>query len=181
MFEMLTGNPPYVGESLGEVLIKHLTQTPDVEGLKPIFGRVITKAMARKPEDRFQSVDEMLHALCPDDHSSYLPAPASLSMIGDRATNRRAKALAKADMAEPGPLKEGLAKAEIGPWDPIPQIFDTLVKKFSLADTQEDSQSQPFARPRLVVPNFDSLSDSCLLYTSPSPRDQRGSRMPSSA
>ena len=24
-------------------------------------------------------------------------------------------------------------------------------------------------------------SDSCLLYTSPSPRDQRGSRMPSSA
>ena len=34
------------------------------------------------------------------------------------------------------------------------------MKKFSLADTQEDSQSQPFARPRLVVPNFDSLSDS---------------------
>ena len=25
------------------------------------------------------------------------------------------------------------------------------------------------------------LSDGCLLYTSPSPRDQRGSRMPSSA
>ena len=25
------------------------------------------------------------------------------------------------------------------------------------------------------------LSDACLLYTSPSPRDQRGSRMPSSA
>ena len=26
-----------------------------------------------------------------------------------------------------------------------------------------------------------ALSDTCLLYTSPSPRDQRGSRMPSSA
>ena len=26
-----------------------------------------------------------------------------------------------------------------------------------------------------------SLSETCLLYTSPSPRDQRGSRMPSSA
>ena len=26
-----------------------------------------------------------------------------------------------------------------------------------------------------------SLTDLCLLYTSPSPRDQRGSRMPSSA
>ena len=30
------------------------------------------------------------------------------------------------------------------------------------------------------VPHFRWL-DSCLLYTSPSPRDQRGSRMPSSA
>ena len=28
---------------------------------------------------------------------------------------------------------------------------------------------------------LDALSVSCLLYTSPSPRDQRGSRMPSSA
>ena len=28
---------------------------------------------------------------------------------------------------------------------------------------------------------YDILSDFCLLYTSPSPRDQRGSRMPSSA
>ena len=28
---------------------------------------------------------------------------------------------------------------------------------------------------------FVAISDSCLLYTSPSPRDQRGSRMPSSA
>ena len=32
-----------------------------------------------------------------------------------------------------------------------------------------------------LVPAILSLQDSCLLYTSPSPRDQRGSRMPSSA
>ena len=31
------------------------------------------------------------------------------------------------------------------------------------------------------VPAFRTLLDVCLLYTSPSPRDQRGSRMPSSA
>ena len=31
------------------------------------------------------------------------------------------------------------------------------------------------------LPDFESLYDACLLYTSPSPRDQRGSRMPSSA
>ena len=36
--------------------------------------------------------------------------------------------------------------------------------------------------PNLVVPNHKkSIADGCLLYTSPSPRDKRQSRMPSSA
>ena len=35
-------------------------------------------------------------------------------------------------------------------------------------------------RARLVE-EFSALGGDCLLYTSPSPRDQRGSRMPSSA
>ena len=103
--------------------------------LNPAFGRVITKAMARKPEDRYESVDQMLHALCPEDHSSYLPAPASLSMIGDRATSRRIKASAVE--------RSGIAE-------------DTFAKNSSLVDTTEDSQSQPFERPGLSVP--DSLT-----------------------
>jgi hypothetical protein len=103
-----------------------------VEGLNPVFGRVITKAMERKPEDRFQSVDEMLHALCPEDHSSYLPAPASLSMIGDRAANRRGK-----------------PPVQI----PSAGIADTFVPTPSLVDTREDSQSQPFERPGVIVPD----------------------------
>ena len=32
-----------------------------------------------------------------------------------------------------------------------------------------------------ILKNAELLDNSCLLYTSPSPRDQRGSRMPSSA
>ena len=35
--------------------------------------------------------------------------------------------------------------------------------------------------PLLIKPHLRNMSNSCLLYTSPSPRDQRGSRMPSSA
>ena len=38
------------------------------------------------------------------------------------------------------------------------------------------------SEPAVGGTSFDiGLSDTCLLYTSPSPRDQRGSRMPSSA
>ena len=35
--------------------------------------------------------------------------------------------------------------------------------------------------PIIVISALDGEMDACLLYTSPSPRDQRGSRMPSSA
>ena len=37
------------------------------------------------------------------------------------------------------------------------------------------------ARKWQVQSDFGAFLDPCLLYTSPSPRDQRGSRMPSSA
>ena len=45
------------------------------------------------------------------------------------------------------------------------------------ADIEANVKDQPISKTikSVVNPNF------CLLYTSPSPRDQRGSRMPSSA
>ena len=39
---------------------------------------------------------------------------------------------------------------------------------------------QPNAVPGAAAPDV-TVAKTCLLYTSPSPRDQRGSRMPSSA
>ena len=80
LFEMLTGQPPYVGQSMGEVLIKHLTSEPDVSKLSQPYADVIRTAMQRDPDKRFESVDQMLQALCPTDHSSYLPPPTSLTM-----------------------------------------------------------------------------------------------------
>ena len=43
-----------------------------------------------------------------------------------------------------------------------------------IADTPDD-------RDLVLAPPFTALSTICLLYTSPSPRDKRQSRMPSSA
>ena len=49
-----------------------------------------------------------------------------------------------------------------------------------LTVTQDDIANIS-AKIEKVPQAFDALSIFCLLYTSPSPRDQRGSRMPSSA
>ena len=47
----------------------------------------------------------------------------------------------------------------------------------TLGSTRANFESQLNVRKRVD----DATSKTCLLYTSPSPRDQRGSRMPSSA
>ena len=47
-----------------------------------------------------------------------------------------------------------------------------------LTNAEEQQQGTDMTR---ADTDGDGLPDGCLLYTSPSPRDQRGSRMPSSA
>ena len=47
-------------------------------------------------------------------------------------------------------------------------------------DIVEGDISQPDSISKLLIES-DVIIHTCLLYTSPSPRDQRGSRMPSSA
>ena len=48
-------------------------------------------------------------------------------------------------------------------------------------DTRVDDALARYANVERKVDELEAYADTCLLYTSPSPRDQRGSRMPSSA
>ena len=63
LYEMLLGRVPYQGSSMGEVLMKHLTAQPVVDELPEPFGGVIRKALAKDPNDRYQTVDEMAEDL----------------------------------------------------------------------------------------------------------------------
>ncbi|MEZ6060337.1 MAG: protein kinase [Planctomycetaceae bacterium] len=88
LYEMLTGRPPYVGESMGEVLMKHLSSDPDVSSLPEPFASAVRKAMQRDPAHRFQTAEEMVAAITTTDAANPVPAdfnPATLSMIGEKA------------------------------------------------------------------------------------------------
>jgi serine/threonine protein kinase len=63
LYEMLTGHVPFDGESVGEVLMKHLTATPDVSRLQEPFRSVVAKALAKDPDKRLRSVHDLLVAL----------------------------------------------------------------------------------------------------------------------
>jgi serine/threonine protein kinase len=65
LYEMLTGRVPFEGESVGEVLMKHLTATADVSLLAEPYRTVVARALAKDPEVRFRSIQEFM-ALLPN-------------------------------------------------------------------------------------------------------------------
>jgi hypothetical protein len=81
LYEMLTGRVPFEGESVGEVLMKHLTTPPDVSMLAEPYRGVVARAMEKDPAKRFASVPEMVAALPkpaqPAVHAGPLPSASS--------------------------------------------------------------------------------------------------------
>jgi serine/threonine protein kinase len=63
LYEMLTGHVPFDGESVGEILMKHLTAQPDVSRLPPPYNQVALRALAKDPTDRFRTMDEFAASL----------------------------------------------------------------------------------------------------------------------
>ena len=65
LYEMLTGHVPFEGESVGEVLMKHLTAEPDLSDLAEPYQGIVRRAMAKDPEQRVRSVAEIRRLLPP--------------------------------------------------------------------------------------------------------------------
>ncbi|WP_425396276.1 serine/threonine-protein kinase [Aeoliella sp.] len=68
LYEMLTGHVPFEGESVGEVLMKHLTAEPDLSSLESPYREIVERTLAKDPELRIGSVQELLDQL-PDGRS----------------------------------------------------------------------------------------------------------------
>jgi serine/threonine-protein kinase len=68
LYEMVSGRPPFVADNPMAVLSAHLHETPAPLGalcpeVSPEFAATIHRALAKRPEERFRSADEMRGAL----------------------------------------------------------------------------------------------------------------------
>src|SRR3954463_14837404 len=91
LFEMITGQVPYLGASAGEILMKHMSAEPNVQGIEEPFATVIKKAMAKDPAQRYQTIQEMVEAVFGAEHvrdsvSGF--SPGDLSMVAGRVAAR---------------------------------------------------------------------------------------------
>src|SRR5438874_2875402 len=63
LFEMLTGHPPFDGETPGEVLMKQQLDTPDLSKVPAAFVPVLHKALDKNPARRFATMTEFARAV----------------------------------------------------------------------------------------------------------------------
>ncbi len=63
LYEMLTGHPPFEGQTTAEVLMKHLTAQPDLAKIPEAFRAVVARALDKDPHRRFGTAAEMWQAL----------------------------------------------------------------------------------------------------------------------
>jgi predicted Ser/Thr protein kinase len=64
LYELTTGRVPFDGESVGEILMKHLTAEPDLSAVPAAVRPAVAAALSKDPELRPKTVDEFVAMVC---------------------------------------------------------------------------------------------------------------------
>ncbi|MGE5296850.1 MAG: protein kinase domain-containing protein [Solirubrobacterales bacterium] len=118
LYEMLTGQVPFLGATPAEILMKHMTAAPDLTNIEEPFARVIRRAMAKDPAERYQSVQEMVEDVFGTEHvrnSVSQFAPEELSVVAEHiAQKMQAAQVHGAAQAKPAAQTDSDFSKEIG-------------------------------------------------------------------
>lgn len=81
LYEVITGRVPFEGESVGEVLMKHLTAQPDLNELKEPYRTIVGRALEKDPEKRLKNVGELIAALPPAPAGGFTSPPSNPTAV----------------------------------------------------------------------------------------------------
>ncbi|TWT80029.1 Serine/threonine-protein kinase PrkC [Planctomycetes bacterium CA13] len=118
LFELLTGNVPFDGESCHEIIVKHMTAKPDLSQIGEPYRSVIAKSLEKDPAKRFATVTEMTNAL-------------SMNVDGHAATHAATHPIV-AKLAETSPMEVHPLPEAQSPKPPL--------------SAHKDCSPEPFAR-----------------------------------
>jgi hypothetical protein len=138
LYEMLTGDVPFDGSSPAEILMKHMTATPEFGRIEEPFARVIRKALAKDPSDRYQTVQEMVEDLFGSenirDSVSHF-SPDELSVVAERVA-------AKANIVEQPRVERPKAEVAAEPTREVGKELTDTAQRFA---QQADAMGQKVA------------------------------------
>jgi HD-like signal output (HDOD) protein len=151
LYEALTGQQPFVGDTLGRLIVCHVSETPPAPStLNPYvsaaMSEVVMRALAKRPKDRYASMKELREAL----DVTPVRAPA-VNVVGRQRsitrpvpTDARAAPPAPAVVARPIASNAALARR--------PPDHDALIDPDAAGET---AQKQAVMLVSMVLERFD--------------------------
>jgi hypothetical protein len=137
LYEMLTGHVPFEGESVGEVLMKHLTAEPNLEGVEEPYRSAIAKTLTKSPDTRIKTVSELLSLLPTSSSGPAAPAPVRQSPNGAATT-------------KPAPCAASdVVPASLVPEEPVWRAVSTSCRRFN--QQWKSGQITPAAKAVIIV------------------------------
>jgi len=138
LYEMLTGDVPFMGSSPAEILMKHMTATPEVNNIAEPFAHVVKKALAKDPAERYQTVQEMVEDLFGSENirnSVSHFSPDELSVVAERVA-------AKANIVETPRVEKPKAEVAAEPTREVGRELTDTAQRFA---RQADAMGQKVA------------------------------------
>lgn len=115
LYELLTGRPPFQGDSPVSVAYQHVRETPVPPGqldsmITPAMDSIVLKALAKDPADRYQTASDMSADISrllagQDIMAQPLPATMVATAVGMPAATEATALLRTASPVHPGPLE----------------------------------------------------------------------------
>jgi eukaryotic-like serine/threonine-protein kinase len=87
LFELLTGKVPFDGESTGEILMKQLSESPDLSRLPAAFRPVLQRGLAKDPLQRTPSVGQLAAEFSAARSGRLVPGPPPVP-VNDQVRNK---------------------------------------------------------------------------------------------
>lgn len=111
LYELLTGHVPFEGESVGEVLMKHLTAQPNLGGIEEPYRSAIAQTLTKDPEARVKSVGELLSLLPSRAGATAPPSRSASASTGNRQRPAKPVNLVETRLMSEEPIARGLSRA----------------------------------------------------------------------
>lgn len=105
LYELLTGNVPFDGESLHEIIVKHMTAVPDLDGIPAPYRKIVSAALHKDPAKRPSSVEALVAPLGLNLASPMSVASAEASSVSESSRLNRSEnnGAGRAKSASPKP------------------------------------------------------------------------------
>jgi serine/threonine-protein kinase len=143
IYEMLTGRPPFKGETAVSVAYQHVSEAVPVpsqfdESISPELDQVVLHSLAKDRNERFQSAEEFREHLVAAANGSPFTAPTAVVEAPTEV----------ASVVEPEPV------AEVEPENDLEAIFGTNIEAEAPI---EETAAEPAPLPEVVEDDFEAL------------------------